>query len=231
MPVTENRYHDAAAAATALARFVAADLRAGLAERGMASLVVSGGKSPIPFFQMLRREAMDWGHVTVTLADERWVETSSEQSNEHLVRTNLLLERAAVARFVGLKNAALTPAEGVASTKGGLVLIKRPFDAVVLGMGEDGHTASLFPGTPGLDLLLNCDAGAPVAATVAPVEPTARITMGAKLLLDARRIYLAIAGETKRDVYTQARRGASSSRYPIAAFLRQDRVPVTVLMS
>lgn len=231
MAVTEQTFHDPAAASAALARMVAADLREGLAQRGAGTLVVPGGKSPVPFFEALRRETLDWNRVKVTLTDERWVDPTSESSNENLVRTHLLCERAAVARLISLKNGGATAAAGVPNAKGAVELMPRPFDAVVLGMGEDGHTASLFPGIDGLEALLNREIGAGVAATTAPVAPHERITLGAKLLLDTRKLYLSISGDAKRQVYEAAKWRASVTERPIAAFLRQSRVPMVVLLS
>lgn len=231
MAVTEQRYPDAQAAAVALAHLVAADLREGLSQRGAGSLVVPGGRSPVPFFEALRRETLDWSRVTVTLTDERWVDAGSTSSNEHLVRANLLLEHATVARLVGLKTAAATAAAGVPLATHGVDAIARPFDAVVLGMGEDGHTASLFPGLPELATLLDPEAGTAVAATEAPVAPHERITLTAKRLLDARRLYLSISGDAKRKVYESAVDGAPATTLPIGAFLRQVRVPMVVLLS
>ena len=106
------RYADLETLSRELARQLAADLQAAIERRGRASLVVSGGRSPVKLFERLRGEAVDWNRVSMTLADERWVDPEDPSSNERLVRDVLLKERAADARFTGLKNPEPTPAAG-----------------------------------------------------------------------------------------------------------------------
>lgn len=226
--VEEHRFADAASAAQALAASVAADLRSGLAARGRAVLVVSGGKSPLPFFAALRVQALDWSKVSITLADERWVGPDDPDSNERLLREHLLRDEAAAAALVGLKNDASTPEAGRRTTWRALASLDRPFDAVVLGMGGDGHTASLFPGMPGLSEALDPDAAPDVVAGVAPTTPSARISLNLSALLQSGRIYLPLQGASKIAVYRDARKHGDAMRHPVAAVLAQSRVPVTV---
>ena len=152
-PVT--KFSDLGALSRALADQIAASLKTAIAARGLASLVVSGGKSPIKLFEMLRTQELDWSRVCIALADERWVDPADPASNEKLVRDVLLKGSAAAARFLGLKNGAPTPDMGAVSAWETFARVPRPFDAVVLGMGDDGHTASLFPGSPNLLSALN----------------------------------------------------------------------------
>ncbi|MGQ0501089.1 MAG: 6-phosphogluconolactonase [Panacagrimonas sp.] len=229
--ITEQRFADAADAAGQLAQDVANLLREGITDRGTASLVVSGGRSPIPFFHALRAQSLDWRKVWITLADERWVDAASADSNEHLVRKHLLVGNAAAARFVGLKTPAATPQAGLAQSAAALVQIPRPFDAVVLGMGDDGHTASLFPGAANLAEALSRVGRSPLAAIEPLTAPLARITLTLPTLLDARRVFLPIAGAAKLAVYARARQHHEPMTLPISAVLHQDRTPVTVLLS
>src|SRR5258706_4677864 len=148
--VSEWRDGDPTLQAAVLAAAIAAQLRAALVRRGAASLVVSGGRSPVLMFAHLARHALDWPRVHVTLADERWVGGDDPASNESLVRATLLRGAAARARFQGLKNAAATPAAGAVQAWAALRPQPRPFAAVRFGQGDDGHTASLFPGEAGL---------------------------------------------------------------------------------
>jgi 6-phosphogluconolactonase len=150
-----QRYADMATLSADLANEIAASLTAAIAARGTASLVVSGGRSPVKLFECLRVQPLDWRQVCIALADERWVDADDPASNERLVRENLLKENAAAARFLGLKNGAPTPDIGAVSAWETFARVPRPFDAVVLGMGDDGHTASLFPGSPNLASALN----------------------------------------------------------------------------
>lgn len=231
MAVSEREFEDAAAAAQALAEDVAAALREGVAERGAASLVVSGGRSPVPFFHALRQQPLDWSKVWITLADERWVAPGSPDSNERLVRQNLVTGPVLDARFVSLWTGDAKPINAVAEVTERLMRMPRPFDAVVLGMGEDGHTASLFPGTDALGAMLNPRWQLHVGVATAPAPPTARITLTMRALIDSRQLFLAIAGEAKREVYEQARTGAQPLDLPIAAVLKQNHVPVKVYLA
>lgn len=224
----EQCFADASSAANALAASVAADLRGGVAARGRAVLVVSGGKSPLPFFGALRVMLLDWSKVSITLADERWVAPNDADSNERLLREHLLRDAAGAAQLVGLKNDASTPEAGLPSTWHALAVLDRPFDAVVLGMGGDGHTASLFPQMPGLREALDPNAAPGVVAGVAPTAPAARISLNLPALLQATRIYLPLQGAAKRAVYRSAREDGDATRHPVAALLAQTRVPVTV---
>src|SRR5690606_7920347 len=145
-------------------------------------------------FEQLRNEQLDWSKIWVTLADERWVETSSEDSNERLVRENLLVGQAAAAHFVGLKNPAPTPEAGADWATRALTRVPHPYDVVILGMGEDGHTASLFPGSMALLRGLDTSAAPGCLAVNALKAPHARVSLNLRALLDARRIVLHIEG-------------------------------------
>ncbi|WP_292997415.1 6-phosphogluconolactonase [Nevskia sp.] len=229
MALFERTLADGDALPAAVAASVADDLRAAIAQRSQASLVVSGGRSPVPFFAALRRADVDWSRVWITLADERWVPPSAADSNERLLREHLLIDGAAAARFIGLKSAFDTPETGLAATRAALAAIPRPFDVVVLGMGEDGHTASLFPGAAGLAQALDV-ANADVVAAITPLTaPHPRITLTLAALLDARRIVLPLSGAAKLAVYRAAVAADGDPLLrPIAAVLQQRRVPVEV---
>lgn len=229
--VHEHRFPDSTALAHALSGEIKVDLDEAIQVRGVASLVVSGGRTPVKLFEQLRTEKLEWQHVWVTLADERWVETSNVASNERLIREHLLSGPATSARFVGLKNPAPTPEAGADWAWRALSRVPHPFDVIVLGMGNDGHTASLFPGS--LALARALDAGAPkgCVAVNALTAPHARVSLNLAALLDARRIIVHIEGDTKWQVYQKARAGGSASELPIRAVLQQQEVPVDVYWS
>jgi len=222
------RDSDPATQAATLAAGIAADLRAALVRRAAASLVVSGGRSPTLMFAHLARHALDWPRVQVTLADERWVGSDDPASNEGLLRATLLRGAAAQARFLGLKNAAATPAAGAAQAWEAIGAMPRPFDVVVLGMGDDGHTASLFPGSAGLAAALDESAQPACLEMRSPAAPHARLSLNLAALLDSRRIYIQIRGAQKWQVYQRARTAGDEAELPIRAILRQSRVPVDV---
>ena len=205
----------------ALAGHLASRLEADVKNRGKASLAVSGGTTPTGMFQQLSRCAVDWGKVWLTLVDERQVERDSVDSNERLVREHLLQNHASPAHFVGL---VAGTGEGPASLQRRLAAVPRPFTAVVLGMGSDGHTASWFPGAANLAALLDPNGMAEVAATEPPKAPHRRITLTLSAVLNSREIILHLTGAVKKSVLEQA----SARAYPVATILSQDRTPVTV---
>jgi 6-phosphogluconolactonase len=212
----------------ALTAEIAASLGHRLRAGRSASLTVAGGRSPVALFEQLSVMALDWSRIWVTLTDERWVRTSSSDSNEHLVREHLLRNAAAKANFVGLKTENPDPDSGAAASWSAIEKIPRPFDQVVLGMGDDGHIASLFPNSPSLALGLDLQQPPGCLAAVAPAEPRARVSLNLSALLDARHIALLILGSGKWVTYERACADGPVEEMPVRALLRQQRVPVSV---
>jgi 6-phosphogluconolactonase len=228
-PADVKRYRDAAALAEAVAGDIAASLSQAIAQRGLASLVVSGGNSPVNLFEALRTRPLDWSRVCVALADERWVGPTEAGSNEKLVRDVLLRDGAAAARFAGLKNAAPSPDLGAVSAWETFARVPRPFDVTVLGMGDDGHTASLFPRSPNLHTALDASAAAGCVGMRSPTEPHARLSLNLSALLGSRLVYLLILGAAKLETFTAASGAGPIEDMPVRAILRQDRTPVQVV--
>ena len=226
-----RKFADSESLSRALSGQIAENLQSAIAARGLASLVVSGGKSPTRLFELLRDAALDWSRVCVALADERWVDPADAGSNERLVREVLLQDAAAAARFIGLKNAAPTPDLGAVSAWETFARVPRPFDAVVLGMGDDGHTASLFPRSPNLLSALNPAAVAGCVGMWSPVAPHPRLSLNLSALLDSRRVTLLITGAEKWRTFTAASAAGPIQDMPVRAVLRQQRTPVEVMWS
>ncbi|MFY0991150.1 6-phosphogluconolactonase [Halomonas sp. C05BenzN] len=203
--------------ATQLAEAVASALRHDLATRERVLLVVSGGSTPVPFFRALAACELPWPRIDVTLADERWVPETSDDSNARLVREHLLQGPAAEARFVPLTTSDPTPEQGVAAVAERVNGLAWPASVVILGMGGDGHTASLFPDSRELDLALSTVE--PLVAVRTPSQPQPRITFSADRLHQARRHVLHITGEDKRAVLARALSGDDTRELPIRAFL------------
>jgi 6-phosphogluconolactonase len=222
------RAADSAAQAAMLAQAIADELVAALGRRAAASLVVSGGRTPAAMFAQLASKPLDWARVQVTLADERWVGAEDPASNETLVRNTLLREHAVAARLIGMKNAAATPAAGAADAWRSIKAMPQPFDVVVLGMGDDGHTASLFPASPGLAAALDATAAPACVAMQAPAAPQARLSLNLAALLRSRRICIQISGTHKWQVYQRALAAGPPEELPVRAILRQQAVPVDV---
>ena len=215
--------------AASLASDIADTLARAIAARGGASLVVSGGKTPVKFFEQLRARPIDWRRVCVALADERWVDPSDAGSNERMVRDVLLKDRAAEARFAGLKNAAPSPDLGAVSAWETFARIPRPFDVTMIGMGDDGHTASLFPGSPNLRIALNPTASAGCVGMWAPSAPQPRLSLNLSALLDSRRVLILIEGDAKLRTYEAANGDGPVDEMPVRAVLRQSQVPVETI--
>ena len=227
VPLIEERYFsDIQACGEALAESLAACVERNLARKGRASLAVSGGRTPRWVFPALAAMPLAWEKVAVTLTDERWVDADDPQSNEKLVRDLLLVDHAASARFTGLKTADETPEEGVGDCRRRLADFPWPLDALFLGLGEDGHIASLFPGRE-LDLATDVSC----LATEAPGGGPARMSLAPAVLLAAGEIFLILAGAAKRSAYRRAKRPGPFSELPVRLVLHQDRSPVTVFIA
>jgi 6-phosphogluconolactonase len=208
-------YASTAALGDACAHAVADRLKDGLRRRSRASLVGTGGRSPGPVYDALSGMDLDWERVIVTLSDERCVDPTSPDANAGQVRERLFKGRAAKAHLLPLWPA---PAEAALQALA-------PFDAVLLGMGEDGHVASLIPGMADLEegltterLLIDVEAGV-------GKPPVPRISMTLSALMQSRAIFLLIAGDAKRQVVARALAGED---LPVARLLRQTQVPVRV---
>lgn len=227
-PIAFQGHDDPQALARALAADVARALRAGVDGAGAAALAVSGGRTPVRFFEALAYEALPWSRISVTLVDERWVPESSSRSNAALVRRHLLQGPAEAACFVPLFTGDSSPQGGLARAQARLAALPQPFAAVVLGMGEDGHTASFFPGARNLDQMLDPDGSALLAAVDAPDAQEPRLTLTLPPLLAARTLALHIEGAAKRVVLCTARAPGSIAELPIRAVLRHAARPLDV---
>lgn len=217
--------------ALALAETVAECLIDGIASRGSASLAVSGGSTPARFFSTLgKHRGVDWDKVFVTLVDERWVPETESRSNAGLVNEKMLQGPAAVAHFIPLYSGGDAPdAAAIARTNLQQQALPMPFDAVILGMGNDGHTASFFPGGDTLAEALTGEG--PAIAIRAPGAGEPRVTLVLNRLLDARGLYLHIEGEEKAETLERALADGPVEDMPIRAILRQTRTPLTIFWS
>jgi 6-phosphogluconolactonase len=195
-----------------LAAALAGDVANALAQRvksdGKACLAVSGGATPRLFFEALSRIDIPWDKISVTLVDERQVPESSERSNARLVRESLIQNLGAYAAF--------RPISG--ETK---------IDVAILGMGNDGHTASFFPGGDNLAKAIDPNGDQRITTMSAPGAGEPRLTFTLPALLEARLLCLHIEGQEKRDVLDVARGEGPAEAMPIRAFLRSPK-PLTL---
>lgn len=208
-------------AAVALADAVAKHLAERLLIAPRASLVVSGGSTPLPFFQALREKPLEWARIDVLLADERWVSEDDAASNTRLVKENLLQGPATEANYLSLKQSGDTPADGLGAVEAALADLHLPLDVLILGMGNDGHTASLFPDAPELDEALDPDSAAIVAPMTPPSQPQKRITLTLRALSRAGFTALHLKGDDKLETLKSACSDVSDVKaMPIRAFLK-----------
>ncbi|MHA1597374.1 MAG: 6-phosphogluconolactonase, partial [Alphaproteobacteria bacterium] len=199
-------------AAARLADDMAATLKDALAARGTASLAVSGGRTPEMVLPKLAAADLDWANVHVTLVDERRVNVDHPDSNEGLARRLL----PSAARFTGLLGS---------HPDKDLDALDWPLDAAFLGMGPDGHIASLFPGTG------DWSNHGRVLAVAAVGDRRARISLTPEALLDCRHIFLILSGPEKRAAFDAAKQPGPVAELPLRLIVHQDRVPVTVYIS
>ncbi|WP_028631467.1 6-phosphogluconolactonase [Pseudomonas parafulva] len=215
---TAHALADARTLAATLAEDVAARLRAAIAANGHACVVLSGGRSPVAFLEQLAGQPLDWNNVTVSLADERWVPVEHADSNAGLLARHLFKGAAAKARFLGLYQQApnLEAAAELADQALGEL---PPIDVLVLGMGDDGHTASLFPGSPNLALGLDTTHPRRCLPMLAPVVPHQRLSMTRSLLAGAAFTALSVQGQGKLATLRAALADNDLAQMPIRAFL------------
>lgn len=223
---TLNKYSNSQILIEDLAANIVKELKKAIDKKGHASIAVSGGKTPIPLFKLLSQQDLDWHKVFITLVDDRWVADTDDASNEKLVLTYLLQNKAKLANFVGLKNSCDNPFDGAEITDKILNKIPMPFDVLILGMGEDGHTASLFPGAANLMAGLDMKSGRKVIGMTPLTAPLDRITLTLPTILDSENIYLHLVGESKMQVLEQAEQGDDINQMPIRAVLQQNKVNV-----
>jgi 6-phosphogluconolactonase len=221
-----REFADGEQLAQGLADWTAERLREGIAARGAALLIVSGGKSPARF--LLSNMDLDWPRVAITLADERRVADDSPRSNARLVRERLLQNGAAAASFAPLADIRLPADQELAAASARIAHLPSPADVVVLGMGDDGHTASWFPAAEGLADAIDPGARQLVAPIVAPDAPEPRLTLTGRVLLRAKAIALEIQGAEKLATFATALESGPEEAMPIRAVLRRapDRLTV-----
>lgn len=214
-------YPDAEMMMIDLANQLAGELRTCLSTHTHASFVVPGGSTPGPVFDVLCAADLDWDRVHVFLSDERWVPEDHERSNTRLIRERLLVDRAAAARYLPLYAPAPDPEDVLAELECELVP-ELPISVLLLGMGADMHTASLFPGADRL-----AEAMAPEApilmAMRAPGAPEPRVTLTARVLRDAMSKHIVIVGAEKRAALERAQ-GLDPTEAPVAAILPNTTV-------
>ncbi|MCP1772592.1 6-phosphogluconolactonase [Neisseria perflava] len=220
---TVQTFESAEAYVQALAGAIAADLQQAIAAKGEAVLVVSGGKSPIALFKELSQKDIAWDKVKIGLVDERIVPTNHADSNTALAHEYLLQNKAAAAVWIpmveaGKSETELQPEAVVAFA---LKHYKCP-DVAILGMGPDGHTASLFPKAPQLQAAIDLNNNPVLAHTTPVTAPHERVTMSLAEIVSVPHLYLALQGAEKKALFDQAS-AAPTLEYPISLVVTNEK--------
>lgn len=223
-------YPDRAVQAEQLAQLVASELQAAIQIKAKATAAFAGGTTPVLFFEALAKQALDWSKIAFTLTDERQVDPSNERSNARLLQTHLLGGLQPAASFQSLYQTAQTAAD-VDNLASQLQESFLPLDSVVLGMGNDGHFASLFPQASNLELGLDPNNSTILLEIRAPDLPEARISLSLAALLQAKHLHLLITGADKHQLLEQAQANLAASQprqWPIEALLQQAGDKLTI---
>lgn len=211
-----------------LAEYIISALEADVEIRGEASLLVSGGSTPLGLFKILSHYKIAWDKVNVILVDERFVPDEHSDQNGSMVKVNLLKNNAAKAKFQVM---VLDPKDSLNNlnlVRSQMQLIKRPFSIVILGMGGDGHTASLFPDAPELDEGMNLNNSDDLIITHPGKAPHERITFTRKALLNTSHLALHCYGREKKNILDTVNSLSDYRPYPIEGFVHQELVDLKV---
>jgi len=212
----------------ALSTQIVKDLNEAIYYHGKATLLVSGGSTPKPLFEMLRRIDLPWEKVTIGLCDERWVPSTHEDSNEQFVKNHLIQEHAAKARFIGMYYDGLSSREAQEQCSKTLMQELYPFDVVLLGMGNDGHIASLFPQNERLEKAFDLSRKELCIAIEPSTAPHDRMSLTRSAILSAKHLYLHFEGKDKLALYQEVIKGDDMSILPVRSVLQQDLTDIKV---
>jgi 6-phosphogluconolactonase len=231
MTVIDNRFDDRDSMFAALYREIVDAIQAAIKRDNRATLLLSGGSTPAPLYRQLSNAVLDWTKVQIALVDERWVDADNRASNERLLHDSMLINEAKVARFIGMKNSADSPIEGVTECNMRYSDLGLPHTVCLLGMGPDGHTASLFPESKGLaEAFQSSQHCAPILARRSAVtgDLLERMTLTPWSILQSERLFLLITDAEKWQVLQRARDAGDSLELPISHFTGQSTPPLEV---
>ena len=214
MSIIEHKFTDRNELIENLTRVFMNDLQQALDQQMSATLFLSGGSTPAPLYQRLSTANLNWSQVNVALVDERWADPDSTASNERLLHENMLINNAADANFTGMKNDHQTPFAGEAECNAQYAKLPSPYAICLLGMGPDGHTASLFPGDPLID---ETEQWVGVTEGLQASPPVPRVSLTLPILNAARKIVFTVSGEAKSRIALEIEEQAEGfRRYPAA---------------
>ncbi len=211
-----------------LGMFICEKINEAIKDKNQASLVLSGGSTPKFLFQFLSEQDIPWKKVTITLADERCIAASDSTNNGKMIRQSLLKGFATNAKFLSLYDETTTESEAIENATSTLSNISLPYDVVILGMGDDGHTASIFPQANNVEEALDLS-NEKICMLVDPVTTTPlRITQTRRQLLNTRHLILHFFSDTKRILLDELLNKNASYTFPISYFIHQDQTELSV---
>ncbi len=198
-----------------------------------ASFIIPGGTTPAPAFEQLSKSDLDWSKVTIAQSDERWLEPDHPQSNQGLTARTLLINNALNANYIGMKNIYSSALEGESQCSSDYRALQTPFSLCMLGMGLDGHVASLFPNSKPIEKALdlsNTESCVAIDGTGCPVagDYPERMSLTLAAILNSQKIILLLTGAEKLEVIEQAKQETNPSVFPVSALLNQSTTPVEI---
>lgn len=228
--IVERIFESKAQMTEALASLLEAGIANGIKRDGKALVMVSGGSSPAPAYKYLSDLPLEWDKVSIAMVDERWVEPVHEKSNEAFINETLLQNKAADAEFIVMKNSASSALSGQVECEQAYQALKIP-DVTILGMGPDGHTASLFPHAEGLESGLQtsdivCAINAVESAVTGSI--TERMSLTLNGIARSKEVVLLISGDEKRAMYEQAKSAGSELDIPLRAVINHPQITLSV---
>lgn len=227
----ENIFTDKAKLELELAEEISQKLDLELKNKGEANLLVSGGSTPKKLYEILSNKKIDWKNVSIGLIDERFVATNTEESNELLIKNTLLKNKAADAKFIGLIFNLNDYKENLNITISKHKPFYKSITCSILGMGSDGHTASLFPNFEEVYTDDNIYGDKMIINTKATSEPSKRISYTKAKILSSKHLFLYFNGKEKLDVFNSAKENKNASIRPISAFIHQNINTLNVFYS
>ena len=213
-----------------LATLICQKLEGSIKDHGQASLLVSGGSTPIHLFHLLSTKNIDWNKVTVVPVDDRFLPDGHPDQNGTLIKERLLINNASKANFIPLVVNSTDAQLNLELVENTIAKIVRPFTVVILGMGADGHTASLFPSCKELQLGLNLNNTDSLIITNPTTAPYQRISFTRRALLNTENLYLHCYGEEKKEIL-DALEVSTEKEYPIKAFINQNNIKPEIFWS
>jgi len=230
-----NEFPDQQQLVQKLADVIEVSINQSITERGRAILALSGGSTPKPLFAELAIRKINWSAVIITLVDERWVDETHELSNAAFMKTFLLSKMPEKAKFVPLYHVAENPAGSLIHVLRDYCVatdssIDRPaaFDVVVLGMGNDGHTASFFPDASNIAELVSGNTDDALQCCESETTQVPRITWSLPILLNTQMLVLHITGSSKRAVFERALSASDATELPIRSAIFQQQSKLNV---